>query len=144
MAQRALASALIPSWAAQVPAALVSEAQHAQCMAASGGVTVDMLDCIGSALEAAETAVSDLQETLVRSVDSEMGVALGQAQQDWAAYRSSTCQAEAIAVGTGSFSSVALLDCTLKITTERLQWLERLSANPDLVELSSSPEATGL
>lgn len=140
--QRTIALALIALYAVQGPIA-ASENQHSQCMAASGGVTVDMLDCIGSALEAAEMAVSDLQETLVQSVNSEMGVALGTAQEDWVSYRFSTCQAEAFAAGTGSFSSVALLDCTLRITTERLQWLEHLSANPDLVELSSGSDAAG-
>lgn len=108
--------------------------QHSVCMSESGGVTSAILDCIAVAVDNAETAIAISQDNLFRAASAELRTKLLRAEKQWSAYRSSTCQVEAVAAGTGSFSNVALLDCTLRITWARSQWLERILANPDLTE----------
>ena len=108
--------------------------QHSVCMAESGGVTSAMLDCVAVAVDNAETANAISQDNLFRTANAELRTKLLRAQEHWSAYRLSTCQVEAVAAGNGSFSNVALVDCTLRITWDRSQWLERILANPDVVE----------
>ena len=121
-------------WLALSSQGFAAQEEHSRCMAASGGVTAAMLDCIGVALDSAETELTSVEDRSVQSGNAELTAKLGAAQADWLAYRDSTCAAEAAAAGSGSFSNVALLDCRLRITWERLQWLESLLANPDNFE----------
>lgn len=134
MLKRTASVFIVACWLAQPAFGFGTQDQHDRCMAASEGVTVAMLDCIAVALDDAETDVGKSQDKLSRSVTAEFEIALALAQEEWAAYRSSTCQAESVAAGTGSFSNVALLDCKLRITRERLHWLEGLLAQPDLID----------
>ncbi|WEJ34096.1 lysozyme inhibitor LprI family protein [Devosia sp. SD17-2] len=77
-------------------------------MAATDGVTVAMLDCLAVAVDEADAALEILQDKLLPSVNSELETKLHVAHEEWAAYRASTCQAEAAAAGSGSFSNGGL------------------------------------
>ncbi|WP_188052170.1 lysozyme inhibitor LprI family protein [Aureimonas fodinaquatilis] len=105
---------------------------HDQCMEAAGGVTVDMLDCTSTALQQAEEDLSAQYERTIQEIEPETGTRLGISRQHWMAYRESTCDAEAAAASGGSFSSVARLDCLLRLTRDRLQWLKIAFTNPDI------------
>ncbi len=134
MLKRTLSVIIVALWLAQPAIGSGMQGQHSHCMAETGGVTAAMLDCIAVAVDEAETAIAILQDKLFQVANAELRTKLFRAEEQWSSYRSSTCQAEAAAAGMGSFSNVALLDCTLRITWERSQWLERLLANPDLVD----------
>ena len=97
------------------------------CMAASGGVTVAMLDCIGGAIDRAETRMTAILEEQRSRLTPEQASAVEASQRDWLSYRQSTCDAEAKLWGDGNFVSVVHSGCWLELTWERL---DRLSARP--------------
>ena len=134
MLKRTVSAIIVAGGFAPEAVGLGMQDQHSACMAESGGVTSAMLDCIAVAVDSAETAIAISQDDLFQTANPELRAKLLSAEEQWSAYRSSTCQMEAVAAGAGSFSNVALLDCTLRITTERSQWLERILANPDMIE----------
>ncbi len=134
MLKRTVSVFIVAWWLTQSATVLALQDQHDRCMAATDGVTVAMLDCLAVAVDEADAALEILQDKLLPSVNSELETKLHVAHEEWAAYRASTCQAEAAAAGSGSFSNGAFIDCHLRITWERLKWLERLSENPDLID----------
>ncbi len=134
MLKRTVSVLTVVWWLTQPAAVFALQEQHDRCMAATDGVTVAMLDCLALAVDEADAALEASQDSLLQSVNSELETKLRVAQQEWASYRNSTCQTEAAAAGSGSFSNVAFLDCHLRITWERQKWLERLSENPDLFD----------
>lgn len=117
-----LAVALVCCAAATSPA-FGEDAEYTQCMETAGGVTVDMLDCIGAALSRADEALNVAWEEGITDVDAEVGAKLRDAQRQWILYRDTTCDAEAAIWGKGSFAGVASADCQLRVTQERVEWL---------------------
>lgn len=99
------------------------------CMAESGGVTVAMLDCIGTASDRAQSAMDAMLAEHRLLIAPEQERALDAAQRDWHIYRQSTCTAEATLWGDGSFASVMHADCWLELTWERLDWLQSVLAD---------------
>lgn len=113
------------------------------CMAGSGGVTASMLECIGAANDRAQARLDDLLARQLPSLPPDQADLLEQAQEDWQAYRQSTCQAEALLWGDGSFASVAEAECWLELTTVRIEWLQDVS--PDMTtELADAINAGDL
>ncbi|EKF61544.1 hypothetical protein QWE_00030 [Agrobacterium albertimagni AOL15] len=100
--------------------------RYEACMESSRGVTADMLNCTLSATDDVEAEI----ELALKELDlaEEQGTALGEAQSDWKRFRKSTCEFEAGLAGDGSFTSVALADCWLRLTQDRLQWIRSQSA----------------
>lgn len=100
--------------------------RYEACMQSSRGVTADMLDCTLSATDDAEDEI----ELALKELDltEAQGTALGEAQSDWKLFRKSTCEFEAGLAGDGSFTAVALADCWLRLTQDRLQWMRSQSA----------------
>lgn len=101
---------------------------HKACMETAGGVTAEMLDCIGGAYTRTDDALNRLwNESLPKQDETTQG-ALREAQRHWIVSRDSTCFAEGAAWGEGSFATVAVADCRLRLTAERLRWLEIITA----------------
>ncbi|MDH4992359.1 DUF1311 domain-containing protein [Aquamicrobium lusatiense] len=96
-------------------------------MEIAAGVTAAMLDCISTTFERAEGALNALWDKQLPQVDPELADMLRKAQRDWIDYRDTTCAAEGAVWGGGSFAAVALSDCRLRLTQERLGWLEKIS-----------------
>ena len=98
----------------------------AQCLARSGGVTVNMIECLQPELERQEAALAALWEKKLTAAPPELREILQNGLNHWVAYRDSTCQAEVLRSGDGSFASVSHLDCKIRLARERIDWLERL------------------
>ena len=97
---------------------------YQDCMKASRGVTIDMLDCIAGGIERAETAIESLLAEKMPDLDPSKRKALNLSQDQWSDYRQSTCRAQASLWGDGNFRSVVLAGCRLTIAEERLKWLQ--------------------
>ena len=105
--------------------------EHGSCMAASGGVTAAMLDCIGTAIDRVQAELDAMLGQHRSQLTPEQASAVEAAQHDWQAYRRSSCDTEAMLWGDGSFGSVVHSDCWLELTRERLEWLQIVLADGD-------------
>lgn len=92
-------------------------------MESSGGVTADMLACTLIANDEVDAEIALAVKQVSSGLDDEKQTALDAAQTDWTRFRKSTCEYEAALAGDGSFTSVALADCWLRLSQERLKWL---------------------
>ena len=101
-------------------------ARYEACMESSGGVTADMLACTLTANDEVQVDIERAVERMVSDLDDQERTALNKAQADWTRARKSTCEYEAALAGDGSFTSVALADCWLRLSQERLNWLHRI------------------
>ncbi|MGE8106644.1 lysozyme inhibitor LprI family protein [Allorhizobium sp. NPDC080224] len=97
--------------------------EYEACMESSGGVTADMLACTLTANDEVEAEIELAVKQVISDLDEEKQTALDAAQADWTRFRKSTCEYEAALAGDGSFTSVALADCWLRLSQERLTWL---------------------
>ncbi|MFN7089004.1 MAG: lysozyme inhibitor LprI family protein [Allorhizobium sp.] len=102
--------------------------RYEACMESSGGVTADMLNCTLAATDEVQAEIDLALKEANLDLAEEQSAALGEAHSDWTRFRKSTCEFEAGLAGDGSFTSVALADCWLRLTQERLQWLRSHAA----------------
>lgn len=102
--------------------------RYQACMESSGGVTADMLACTLAATDEAEAEIELALKQAISDLPEAQQTGLDEAQSDWKRFRKSTCEFEAGLAGDGSFTSVALADCWLRLTQERLQWVRSHSA----------------
>jgi uncharacterized protein YecT (DUF1311 family) len=112
------------------------------CMKRSGGVTSEMLDCLARSYETIDDDLNQAWSGLLPALGASQQESFRDAQRIWIDYRDTTCVAEA-ALQTGSFASVALADCRVRLSAERLRWLKDLLPEPDLVQLWQSVESAG-
>lgn len=101
------------------------------CIAQSGGVTSAMLDCLSQSYEEIDGKLNQAWLTLLPALDASQREGFRDAQRAWINYRNTTCSAES-SLQAGSFAGVALADCQVRLTTERLQWLEQMLPEHDL------------
>lgn len=101
--------------------------EERNCIDRSGGVTSEMLKCVTLSYQTADASLNKAWLELSPKLDSLQKKAFRDAQRDWISFRDTTCTAEAV-LQTGSFASVALIDCKARLTSERLRWFE--SAQP--------------
>jgi len=102
------------------------DAAHQACMEKAGGVTVEMLDCIGAAYERQDKALNVLWNRMLPSLKPDVKALMREAQRQWIVYRDTTCVAEAAVWGKASFAAIAGADCRLRLVTERVKWLDRI------------------
>ncbi|WP_157959784.1 lysozyme inhibitor LprI family protein [Devosia submarina] len=108
-----------------------ADSEHDACMAESGGVTVAMLDCIGTAIDRVQAELDTMLGQHRPQLTPEQASAVKAAQHDWQVYRQSSCDTEAKLWGDGSFTAVVHSDCWLELTRERLEWLQIVLADGD-------------
>jgi len=111
-----------------VPASFAAEPseQFTSCMDDSGGVTANMLDCIGQENQRVDEELNALWQIELPKQDADFKGMLRASQRAWIAYRDATCDTEAAQYEGGSFASVAFSDCHRQLTTDRLDWLGRI------------------
>lgn len=95
------------------------------CIEQSGGVTSAMLDCLAQSYEEIDGTLNQAWLALLPTLDTSQRESFRDAQRVWIHYRNTTCSAES-SLQAGSFAGVALADCQVRLTTERLQWLEQM------------------
>jgi uncharacterized protein YecT (DUF1311 family) len=127
----ASATMLTVFFGALIAPSAATEDDYEVCMADSGGVTVAMLDCIGTASDRAHIRMDAILDQHRPQLTREEAHAVNAAQRDWHSYRQSTCSTAATLWGDGSFAAVMQADCWLKLTLERLDWLQTVLARSD-------------
>lgn len=99
-----------------------------QCLARSGGVTLNMIECHQPELERQEAALAVLWKKELAAAPPGLKEILQNGLKHWVSYRDNTCQAEISKSGGGSFASISHLDCKIRLTRERIDWLQHLHA----------------
>ena len=95
------------------------------CMDRSGGITLEMLGCIGEAQGRADARLSTTLSKASSSISSARRVPLHEAQEAWLAYRQTHCDFLADPEG-GTSASLISSDCWLSLTEERVAFLDTL------------------
>lgn len=98
--------------------------RYDSCMDASGGVTVEMLNCIDEELRTQDARLNGAYKALGKSLLPERREQLLAAQRLWIKYRDANCQFYASAGG--SLAAVSGSECVLRETAERAKELEEL------------------
>jgi len=108
-------------------AKLFSQA-YKHCMSspdASGGVTVALLDCKQDELAVQDKMLNDAFKRLTkRYKDPDLLKRLRSNEGKWIKARDAVCDSESADAGDGTLSSVAYMDCMLRMTTLRVRTLK--------------------
>ena len=95
------------------------------CMDRAGGITSEMLGCIGEAQERADARLSNTLSRAIGSISPVRRASLNKAQEAWLAYRQAHCDFLADPEG-GTAASLISADCWLSLTEERVTFLDTL------------------
>ncbi|TCT24103.1 uncharacterized protein YecT (DUF1311 family) [Thiobaca trueperi] len=96
------------------------------CMNQAGGVTAEMLDCIGEELNTQDARLNGAYQKLRSQLSAERKRALQGAQRLWIQYREANCDFYNDPEG-GTLHRVMASDCLLRETAQRAKELENLA-----------------
>ncbi|WP_084812763.1 lysozyme inhibitor LprI family protein [Halomonas sp. KX33721] len=99
-------------------------ARYNKCMDASGGVTVNMLNCIADEIAAQDTRLNTAYSDARSELSEERREALLAAQRLWISYRDANCNFYATAGGT--LAQVVSNEYFLRETAQRATELENM------------------
>lgn len=105
--------------------ASAADRQFGSCMDRAGGITSEMLRCIGEAQDRADARLSNILSKAIGSISSVRRASLTRAQEAWLGYRQSHCDFLADPEG-GTSASLISADCWLSLTEERVAFLDTL------------------
>lgn len=95
-----------------------------KCMDASGGVTVEILNCLADEFATQDARLNGAYSDARRDLSEERQQVLLNAQRHWIAYRDANCDFYATIGGT--LAQIASNDCLLRETAERAAELENM------------------
>ncbi len=95
-----------------------------KCMDASGGVTVEILNCIADEFATQDARLNGAYSDARRDLSEERQQVLLNAQRHWITYRDANCDFYATIGGT--LAQIASNDCLLRETAERAAELENM------------------
>ena len=98
--------------------------QFSICMDKSGGVTVEMRNCIGTEIRLQEARLNKAYKDVMAQLSPDRKKQLQDAQRLWIKYREANCSFYADPDG-GSMATVDSGDCYMSATTARANELER-------------------
>ncbi len=98
------------------------------CMENSGGVTVEMLDCIGDEHAVQDQRLNQAYKRLISQLSVSREHDLRAAQRLWIQYRDANCSFYADPDG-GAMASIRAADCGLGMTARRARELEYLQSD---------------
>ena len=93
------------------------------CMDKAGGVTVNMLNCIGAETQRQDKKLNTVYQNVMKSLSNENKERLKKAQQAWIKYRDANCNFYADPDG-GTLASITGSSCVMDMTTQRAKELE--------------------
>lgn len=105
-------------------------ATYTSCMDASGGVTLNMLNCMSSETEQHDTRLNQGYKAAMKALDKGQQNQLRDAQRLWIKFRDADCALLGSLTG-GTIDSVNRASCFLDMTKQRADDLARL-AEPSL------------
>lgn len=126
MMKRLFAVAVCLAIASSASADELYTGRYGSCMNASGGVTVNMMNCISEEIRAQDARLNGAYQKLRSEISEERRQELLAAQRLWIQYRDANCQFYATAGGT--LAMVAAKECVLRETAGRAHELENLRA----------------
>lgn len=97
---------------------------YIQCMDASGGVTADMMDCLGTEIDRQDARLNQAYVMVMRPLPKPRKDKLRGLQRAWIKQRDSKCARASAAEGGGSLSSIIYSSCILDETIGRTIFLE--------------------
>lgn len=100
-------------------------ASYSGCMDDSGGVTVEMQDCMGEELAAQDAKLNAAYKALSSGLVPARRQQLTAVQRLWIQYRDANCRFHADPDG-GTLAGLSASECVLRETAERAAELERL------------------
>lgn len=100
--------------------------RYAACMERSGGVTMDMLNCISDELSLQDARLNDAYKTLRSQLSAPRKEELQGVQRLWIRYRDANCSFYHDPEG-GTLHRVMANECMLRETAERATELETLA-----------------
>lgn len=95
------------------------------CLARAGGVTADMIECIGTETERQDARLNQAYKALRATLNAARQKQLQDAQRAWISFRDGNCAFYYDPDG-GSMARVAASDCMMSMTAERAHELELL------------------
>ena len=99
--------------------------EFSSCMDQSGGVTVNMIDCIGQEHERQDVRLNRVYKTLMDTLPAARKTALRDAQRAWLKYREANCHFYNDPDG-GTMARVQANDCFMTETAKRAKELEAI------------------
>ena len=122
---RALIGMLPVLWSAELQAADDADksTEYLACMDKAGGVTSDMLNCIGAEMKVQDAQLNENYKTLVTKISKTRKNELQEAQRAWIKFRELNCNFYG---DDGSIAQVAINSCFLDATMDRAKELKRL------------------
>lgn len=97
--------------------------QFSACMDKSGGVTVDMLNCIGAETKSQDARLNKAYKEVMSQLSPARKKQLQDAQRAWIKYRDANCNFYADPDG-GTMATVSSNDCFMSATASRAKELE--------------------
>lgn len=97
--------------------------QFSICMDKSGGVTVEMLDCIAAETERQDLRLNKAYKDVMAELTPQRKKQLQEAQRAWIKYRDANCDFYADPDG-GTLAAVSSNDCYMSTTASRAKELE--------------------
>ena len=115
---RALIGMLPVLWSAELQAADDADKskEYLACMDKAGGVTSDMLNCIGAEMKVQDAQLNENYKTLVTKISKTRKNELQEAQRAWIKFRELNCNFYG---DDGSIAQVAINSCFLDATMDR-------------------------
>lgn len=96
------------------------------CMDKSGGVTIDMIDCIGAEIERQDVRLNKAYKSLMANLTPERKKELQEAQRAWIKFRDLNCNFYHDPYG-GSIARVNANSCLMAMTADRAKELDNLA-----------------
>lgn len=94
------------------------------CLDNSGGVTSNMLDCMGNELDRVDALLNSAYREKIATLSKDDADALRQRQRRWIATRDAKCDDQAQPEAGGTLASIIYRGCLVEETTARISWLE--------------------
>ena len=101
-------------------------ATYTRCMDASGGVTMNMLDCMGSETEQHDARLNQNYKAAMQALDKGQQNQLRDAQRLWIKFRDADCALLGSLTG-GSIDRINSASCFLDMTKQRADDIARLT-----------------
>lgn len=98
---------------------------YKKCMDASGGVTVNMLDCMGAEIKLQDVRLNKAYKAAMTAIEDDKTGQLQNVQRMWIKYRDANCGFVRRLTG-GTLDSINAGSCVLQMTRTRAQELENL------------------
>lgn len=104
---------------------LAPRASFDRCLAASEGVTVEMLNCIGAEYDYQDARLNALYKRVMARLSPARQAELRASERQWLRTREPGCMAEAKKAGDGTLGQVVRNQCMLDSLIDRIEFVQR-------------------